>query len=260
MKAMIQNDADKTWMLPLLELRNELDFRGDSQRERDIERREFRRLRGRPELNRNGESLIPGPYTQEARAWWLKRLLEAQTKIRDNPNAPMHVRTIELISQKELQCIRRIWLEDKHEIEDLLPGIYEEATHDMYPNSQDEAPCFERDALDLLREVAAGDSIHYETLRNLLHIEYMFRRGGTAIARRGLFKELEAAIQTGFFENKEDALAWAKTHAVTAIEGVSGHPDYRLQSSSAQSPSGEIAIGRVPANNESAELEHESAI
>jgi DNA sulfur modification protein DndC len=255
MKAMIQNDVDKTWMLPLLELRNELDFRGDAQRERDIERREFRRLRGRPELNRNGESLIPGPYTQEARAWWLRRLLEAQTKIRENPNAPTHVRNIELISQKELQCIRRIWLEDKHEIEDLLPAIYEQATRGVYLSAREEAPCFERDALDLLKEVAAGDPIHYETLRNLLHIEYMFRRGGAAIARRGLFRELEAAIQTGFFESKEDALAWAKSHADTAMEGKSSRSDFRLQA-----PSGDVAVGQISRNEEIAELEPEHAI
>src|SRR5690606_158605 len=35
MAAMIQNDHEKEWMLPLLELRNELDFRTPEARDRD---------------------------------------------------------------------------------------------------------------------------------------------------------------------------------------------------------------------------------
>jgi len=86
MKAMIQNDADKSWMLPLLELRNELDFRGDAARRLDLERREVRRLRGAPEVNRTGDELVPGPYTQEARARWLRRLLEAPRGLEEAPS------------------------------------------------------------------------------------------------------------------------------------------------------------------------------
>src|SRR5690606_14031971 len=110
MKAMIQNDSEKTWMLPLLELRNRLDFRGEDQRRRDIESREYRRLRGSPQLNRTGDDLIPGPYTQAARAAWLTQLLQAQKTIRTNSNAPEHVWEIELITREELKLIRRIWI------------------------------------------------------------------------------------------------------------------------------------------------------
>jgi len=229
MKAMIQNDVDKSWMLPLLELRNELDFRGDNQRQRDIERRDFRRLRGSPQLNRTGDELIPGPYTQEARANWLTRLLKAQSTIRRNASAPAHVRQIELISRKELQLIRRIWIEDKHEFEDLLPRIYEQATGEPYGEAQDDGPMLGPDALEVLKEVSKGDSLHYDTLRNLMHIEHQFRRGGTTIARRGLFRELEASISSGFFTGKDDALAWAKSHAVSATELLEGNEDFRLQ-------------------------------
>ena len=144
MKAMIQNDVDKSWMLPLLELRNELDFRGDAQRQRDIERREFRRLRGAPTLNRTGDTLVPGPYTQEARIGWLTRLLEAQTAIRRNPAAPDHVRKIELISRKELEDIRRIWVEEKHEIEDVLPALFRTITGENSWKTGTRLPCWMR--------------------------------------------------------------------------------------------------------------------
>lgn len=260
MKAMIQNDVDKTWMLPLLEFRNELDFRGDSQRQRDIERRDFRRLRGYPELNRSGETLVPGPYTQAARAQWLTRLLEAQTAIRRNPDAPIHVRDIELISQKELQQIRRIWLEDKHEIEDLLPRIYEQTTGESYLQVQDEAPLLGLDALNLLKDVAAGDPLHYETVRNLLHIEHLFRKGGTTIARRGLFKELEASIASGFFRDQEDALSWAKTHAKTAAEQNLGESDFRLQRVGQESSISDDVAGNVVIEEELVNLESDHAL
>lgn len=212
MKAMIQNDTEKSWMLPLLELRNLLDFRGDVQRQKDIERREFRRLRGVPQLNRSGDDLVPGPYTQEARTAWLTRLLAAQMAIRRNPDAPAYVRDIELISTDELKLIRKIWIEEKHEIEDVLPDVYERVTGEPFPHDR-QFPVMDSGSLDVLREVAEGDQLHYETLRNLLHVEHEFRKGGTVIARRGLFKELEAIVTSGFFADREDALAWARSHA-----------------------------------------------
>jgi len=219
MKAMIQNDVDKSWMSPLLELRNELDFRGEMARQRDLQRREFRRLRGAPQVNRNGDDLIPGPYTQEARAYWLKRLLEVQQAIRTNPDAPDHVRELELIAQRELRMIRQIWIEEKHEIEDLLPRIYAEITGTPYFEVSDETPVLDADALKLLNDSVSGDRLQYETLRNLLHVEHQFRRGGTAIARRGLFRELESTVTSGFFSDRDDALSWAKTHSLATRDG-----------------------------------------
>ena len=114
MSAMIQNDEEKEWMLPLLELRNELDVADD----RHL--RDFRRMNGTVQLFH--DQPIPGPYTQEARERWLRKLLEAQTWIRGN--GPAHVRSLELITLEELEEIRRIWVVDKHEFEDRLPAIY----------------------------------------------------------------------------------------------------------------------------------------
>lgn len=226
MKAMIQNDVDKSWMRPLLDLRNELDFRSEAARKLDTERREFRRLRGAPQLNRTQDGLVPGPYTQQARGYWLRRLLQAQKDIQINPEAPPHVRNIQLISQAELAAIRRIWVEDKHEIEDLLPQIYAEVMQQPYLATGDETPVLDAETLALLNEASAADRLHYETLRNLLHVEHQFRRGGAAIARRGLFRELEATVESGFFTDRNDALAWTlarrqtPSHPKTAEEGT----------------------------------------
>jgi DNA sulfur modification protein DndC len=74
MTAMIQNDAEKDWMMPLLELRNALDFRignpsGDSENT-DRHLRDFRRMTGSVQVMSNGRT-IPGPYTQASRDSWV---------------------------------------------------------------------------------------------------------------------------------------------------------------------------------------------
>ena len=229
MKAMIQNDVEKSWMRPLLELRNELDFRGDAQRQKDLDRREFRRLRGSPQLNRTQDALVPGPYTQQARAQWLEKLLAAQMTIRRNPDAPVHVREIDLISAKELKAIRDIWIKEKHEIEDLLPSIVERVTGTGYIGLIDEAPVVDTVALNILEAAAGGDRLHYETLRNLLDIENQYRKGGTNVARRGLFKEIQSAVESGFFVDRADALEWVigRNQSIGLIE--EDRPDFRVQ-------------------------------
>src|ERR1700676_2151642 len=121
MTAMIQNDEEKEWMMPLLALRNELDFRtgsGTNEETSDHHLRDFRRMTGAVQIMQDGRP-VPGPYTQTSRERWLRKLLEAQTWIRQH--GPPNVRTIELIKLTELQEIRRIWVVDKQEREENLP-------------------------------------------------------------------------------------------------------------------------------------------
>lgn len=196
MAAMIQNDEEKEWMLPLLELRNELDVSDD----RPL--RDFRRITGH--LTLHHDRLVHGPYTQKAREDWLRRLLGAQRWVREN--GPEHVRAIELITMPELQEIRRIWMTEKHEIEDSLPHIYAEATGQPYSGpSLDESPAFSAEDVALLREVS-GDELHFQLARELLDVERRFR----SMARRAnLYGELEKALRRGFYTSEEDATQWA---------------------------------------------------
>ena len=92
MHAMIQNDQEKEWMLPLLELRNELDPPKTLQADRHL--RDFRRMNGTVQLFHDRP--IPGPYKQQVRADWLRKVLQAQQHIREN--GPEEVRDIELIT------------------------------------------------------------------------------------------------------------------------------------------------------------------
>jgi len=193
MSAMIQNDEEKEWMLPLLELRNELDVAND----RHL--RDFRRMNGSVQLFHDAP--IHGPYTQQAREQWLRRLLEAQTWIREH--APEEVRNLELISPAELEEIRRIWVVDKHEFEDRLPVIYREATGQPYEGvPMDEHLPLGADDVALLRELAGDDRLHFELLRELLDVEQRHR----AMTRRaGLFDALEGALRRGFYTDADDA-------------------------------------------------------
>jgi len=61
MAAMIQNDTEKEWMQPLLEIRDRI---ADSERGREI--RDFRRSHGQVSLF--NDQYVPGPYTQSGRA------------------------------------------------------------------------------------------------------------------------------------------------------------------------------------------------
>jgi DNA sulfur modification protein DndC len=201
MSAMITNDEDKEWMLPLLRLRDELDVPDD----RHL--RDFRRMNGQVQLFHDRP--IPGPYTQQARERWLRMLLEAQAWIR--ANGPAHVRDLELITHDELQEIRRIWLVDKHEFEDNLPVIYQQATGSPYPcGGLDDHLPLGAEMVGALREITGDDVIHFELVRALLDVEQRHR----AQARRSsLFSDLEDVLRRGAYRDEADAIDHARRRA-----------------------------------------------
>mgnify|MGYP005841479551 CR=1 FL=1 len=215
MTAMIQNDDEKEWMLPMLKLRDDFEISTDEGKKRDRERRDFRRLSGQLSYYKDKEGevqLVPGPYTQSSRADWLRKLLQTQMRIRNNKNAPELAKKIELITLDELQEIRRIWLLEKHEVEDLVPAIYGEVLGQDYPGDDiDEALVFDSEILELLKECCGDESdLIYELSRNLLDIERRYRTLG---ARRGLFSDLEKEVKKCFFSDSVDAKDWVQRKA-----------------------------------------------
>jgi DNA sulfur modification protein DndC len=195
MQAMIQNDEEKEWMLPLLELRNELD-------EEDRHLRDFRRMNGSVQLYK--DRVIPGPYTQKAREHWLARLLGAQKHIR--LHGPPEMAAFELVTMEELAEIRRLWVLEKHELEDSLPRIYQEALGEPYPGGRlDDNMTLGADEMAILREIA-GDELHFQLTRELLDVERQHRLMGR---RHGLFKALEQAFRRGAYDSADEAEARA---------------------------------------------------
>jgi len=202
MHAMIQNDEEKEWMLPLLELRNQLDPPKTPDADRPL--RDFRRMNGAVQLFHDRP--IPGPYKQEAREEWLRKVLEAQNHIREN--GPEEVRDIELITLGELEEIRRIWVVEKHEIEDNLPAVYEDATGRTYPGGRlDDNLVMGAPEMELLRELCGKDDLHFQLVRELLSIE---KRHKSMLRRAGLFDALEASFYRNFYEDEDDAIDRAR--------------------------------------------------
>lgn len=198
LKAMISNDSDNFWMRPLLELRNALDI------DDDRHLRDYRRSNGSLMLFRG--RLVHGPYTQSAREEWLRQLLRAQHHIRTH--GPEYVRNLALISMEELHAIRHEWVVVKHEIEDTLPGIYQEETGEPFPGPAllDGGFGFGADAMAVLREVCDGDESQYQAIRALLGVERRFRTAGR---RARYFEALEKAVTTHMFTDEDDALQYA---------------------------------------------------
>ncbi|CAL9579023.1 DNA phosphorothioation system sulfurtransferase DndC [Streptomyces eurythermus] len=210
MTAMIQNDPEqKKWMRPLLSLRNELD---DVSKEKET--RDFRRMNGRVQLF--NDRIIQGPYTQKAREDWLRKLLRAQAHVRRE--GPEEARNIELITMEELHEIRRIWVFKKHEVEDILPRIYEEETGEKFPGQDlEQSLVIRANEIDLLRKICGDDEIHFTMVRELLAVEREYR---TKTRRKGLYEALEKVIEKGFYESKEDALEFAQLKQAMHESGV----------------------------------------
>ena len=198
LKAQIANDDANDWLRPLLHLRDDLDI------DDDRHLRDYRRSNG--SLMVFHERLVHGPYTQDAREQWLRRLLQAQRHLR--AKGPEYARTLELITLPELHLIRREWVLVKHELEDSLPRIYQEETGEPFPGPQAIGGGFGLDAtaMEVLREVCDGDDEQFNGIRALLGVERQFR---TSTRRAGLFAALETTVRRHMFDGEDDALQYA---------------------------------------------------
>jgi DNA sulfur modification protein DndC len=100
---------------------------------------------------------------------------------------------------------------DKHELEDSLPGIYEEATGQQLPGeSMDEDVVLGAAEMNHLRQLCGDDRLHYELTRELLSLT---RQQRNAARRAGLFDQLEKSFSKHFYDNAEDAIARANAAA-----------------------------------------------
>jgi DNA sulfur modification protein DndC len=130
------------------------------------------------------------------------------------------VRSLELITREELDEIRRMWVFDKHEIEDSLPRIYEDVTGEVYPGPRhlNDNHVFGAQEMKLLREVCDGDDLHFQLLRELLDVEGSYR---TMTRRAGIFDALEKAFKRSAFDDVEEAtqLARQKRDILDAARG-----------------------------------------
>ena len=202
MAAMIMNDSEKEWMTPLLNFRN---YIGNS--DLDRERRDFRRMTGNAHMFRG--RLVHGPYKKEIREEWLRILLEIQQDI--NTNGPEEFRHLELITGEELNRIRQIWLDEKHEFDDSLPRIYEDVIGVPFETRLTGPDLsFGKLEWELLAQVChdkyPDEELLFEVAASIVDIE---RKSTDTKKRRGILAAVEAQIKRGFYKNEEDALNYA---------------------------------------------------
>lgn len=217
MNAMIANDEEKEWMMPLVSLRNEIEVNDPNHEKklaklrRDKSNRDFRRMNGNltVHITKNGADLVPGPYIQSFREHLLKRVLEAQVAVQRM--GPEEVKNLELLPLEELEAIRKIWLEDKHEAEDSVPRIYEQVIKQAYPGKRRaHHPVMNRDILEHLKthceQQGDGEGLLYQQLRAVMSVANKHRN---QLRRAKLKGELEDVLDKGAFNSLFEAKQFA---------------------------------------------------
>ncbi len=221
MAAMIQNDEEKAWMLPMLEFRNEI----VGQQGSDRDRRDFRKRDGRLQWH-NGR-LVHGPYTKKTREGLLRRLLEVEKLVHEI--GPDEIKNVPLITMDELRMIRQIWLDDFHEFDDSLPRIYESVTGKPYSDgmvSKNKYFGSAESALldDVCKELYPDEDLLAGLQRALLDTE---AKAAAISNKKNVILNFEKEIKKAFYRDEEDAaeIAQSRVHRIAEIEEEHGADD-----------------------------------
>ena len=206
MNAMIKNDEEKAWMLPLLEFRNYIASMDDHSVDRN--RRDFRRMTGK--LTWHNGRLVHGPYTKEVREDFLRKLLELDILIHEI--GPEEIKDVPLITMEELRMIRKLWLDEKREFDDSLPRIYEEVTGKPFVDPAIKTNKYygkaEWDLLgEVCKELYPDEQLLPEMQARLLDVE---AKSSTMIRRRNIKKSIEDEIKYCYYRDEEDAVEMAR--------------------------------------------------
>lgn len=206
MNAMIKNDEEKAWMLPLLDFRNYIASMEDKSVDRN--RRDFRRMTGK--LTWHNGRLVHGPYTKEVREDFLRRLLELDILIHEI--GPEEIKDVPLITMEELRMIRKLWLDEKREFDDSLPRIYEEVTGKPFIDPAIKTNKYygkaEWELLhEVCRELYPDEQLLPEMQARLLDVE---AKSSTMIRRRNIKKSIEDEIKYCYYKDEEDAVEMAR--------------------------------------------------
>lgn len=249
MAAMIANDEEKEWMLPLLALRNEIDINDTNQAAkankiaRDKYNRDFRRMNGSLTVHISMKEfseqrdltdsedmfellaqyedntdfkyenlpadIVRGPYKQAFRESMLRKVLKAQMEVREY--GPIDVENLELLTLDDLEEIRRIWVDEKNEAEDNVPLIYQEVTGEKYQGStRAYSPVVNHEILSKLKEFCAQhDDPDELKYQQLRTLLSIEDKYKHQLRRAKISDDLESAIDKGAFESIDNARRFA---------------------------------------------------
>lgn len=164
MEAMI--DSGRDWLEPLLTYRNLLSRTQDPERKKIV--RDFRRRTGQVTFKKDSDDPIPGPYTLDFCKELLTRLLQAQLDVqRDAPPGE----SAQLIHEKELHAIRRIWREDRGDWTDSVPTIVKQVLGLDLNWIDDDSASFNSAESVLLDEICRQENVPTELVAKLIDVE-----------------------------------------------------------------------------------------
>lgn len=174
MEGLIENGED--WMLPLVELRNQI----ADERNNPEWREEFRK---------NGQE-GPGPYREWVRAMLLEKLLEAQFEIQQEQSE------MELIRHQELVAIQLAWYRDslfKFKVSEIYNRVYKKeiamGEHEQKLRKEEE----------LLKESCKGNEKDFGLIQELLKLQ---KTKTLMIRKRGLQDDITVHIEKFIKNNK----------------------------------------------------------
>lgn len=191
MEAMI--DSGEEWMIPLLDFRDWL----ASTQDPSIKpmQREYKGRNGRVRITDRG--LLWRTYTLEFSKEMLRRLLETQIKVQESDP------DFQLVSERELREIRRLWLTERQDWEDGLPRIIEETTGRTMDWEVNDVSRPGRMELDLLTRVAQKHSVPVRLVQKLLDAEWQYY----GMRRRGLIHKTIEQIVSEDWRSLEEVQA-----------------------------------------------------
>lgn len=203
MEAMIDSGDD--WMLPLLEFRDWL----SSTQNPEVKhlQREFKGRDGRVKFF-NGGRVKYRTYKLEFSKEILTRLLETEQAVQ------RHDPTYELISMAELSEIRRIWISERQDWADELPGIYQKLTGRLLAGNFSDVFVPGTTELQILNELTEQHEVPIQLVQKLLDAEWqsygMFRRSSIHSTIEKIFEEEWRSfddLQLSVLENIEKELS-----------------------------------------------------
>ncbi|MFQ5398680.1 MAG: DNA phosphorothioation system sulfurtransferase DndC [Anaerolineae bacterium] len=205
MEAMI--DSGEDWMIPLLEYRDWLSSTQDPAVK--PEQREFRGRDGRIKITQSGK-LRWRTYTLAFSREMLRKLLETQVEVqRENPDSS-------LISLEELREIRRIWLAERQDWEDSLPGIYTAVTGQQLDWERDDAAMPGQLEAELLVELTAENDVPMPLVQKLLDAEWQYQG---MYRRAKIHRRIEKIFREDWRSIAEVKAEMAQRQALAKAEG-----------------------------------------
>ena len=201
MEAMI--DSGEEWMIPLLNFRDWLASTQDpSVKPRQ---REYKGRNGQVRIT--GRGLLWRTYTLDFSKEMLRRLLETQSEVQKfDPN-------FDLISERELREIRRLWLTERQDWQDALPWIFEEVTGRTIDWEINDVSRPGRLELDLLTQVTQRYNVPVRLPQKLLDAEWQYY----GMRRRGLIHKTIKQIVNEDWRSLEEVQAEAETRRQRVI-------------------------------------------